>query len=100
MKNKTIIEPVTMWADYVDTARKTNRVAVYATRAEQRANRPDLPAVRVRVIPVRDDVLRRELERAVTALRRSKLPNPVYSAVRVFESLGLLKRKSRKGRAA
>lgn len=38
--------PRLAWAD-VDTADKRTPVAIYATRAEQRANRPDLKPIRV-----------------------------------------------------
>jgi hypothetical protein len=40
------------WADFDPCAPAGIRWAYYRSKAEQRANRPDLPAIRVRIIPL------------------------------------------------
>ena len=60
MKRKPF--PRLMWADY-DASDKRTPVAIYATKAEQRANRPDLQPVRVRIsrVPVSSPNIGHEL---------------------------------------
>lgn len=45
------MKPTLMWADHDPKDRQTP-IAIYATKTEQRSNRPDLKAVRVLVMPV------------------------------------------------
>lgn len=42
--------PAYVWADYDPTMLGTARWAFYNTRADQRANRPDLEPIRLRVV--------------------------------------------------
>lgn len=41
--------PRFMWADFDPLAHRSERVVIYSTKADQRANRPDLKPIRVRV---------------------------------------------------
>jgi len=64
-----------MWADY-DPSDKRTPVAIYSTKTEQRMNRPDLPAIRVLVVP---------LDKAPASMRR----RAISDASKIAESCGI-----------
>jgi hypothetical protein len=86
--------PLLRWADYDPSYKGNNRLSVYATKEDQRGNRPDLPAIHVAVVPLTDEGLTqmlRKLSRAFARQKRWKVAQPVHTALVALKTLGLLK---------
>lgn len=49
--------PLLRWADYDSEYKGNNRFQVYATKADQRGNRPDLKPIPVLVVPLTEECI-------------------------------------------
>lgn len=55
MKKSTRNHLALLWADYDPHAQRGQKWATYATRADQRSQRPDLKPIRVALVPVQNN---------------------------------------------